>query len=103
MHANVALDISGEARADRGQWLLEWASRGRTGRRDGGGGSESGWLLDSRVASQWDLGNEAKLKNGSRRTGRFTGTQRGSAMRNENRDGHYCAPVCDSLSEGGNI
>lgn len=42
MHANVALDISSEARADRGQWLLEWANgadgeEGWKGRRGGVG------------------------------------------------------------------
>lgn len=31
MHANVALDISGEARADRGQWLLDWVNGGGWG------------------------------------------------------------------------
>lgn len=31
MHANVALDISRKARADRGQRLLEWASAGGSG------------------------------------------------------------------------
>lgn len=103
MHANVALDISSEARADRGQWLLEWANGGLMGRRDGGRWERRGRLLGFRVASRGDLGNEAKLKNGQRRMGRDTETEGESARRNENRDGHYCAPVCDSLSASGNI
>lgn len=41
MHANVALDISSEARADRGQWLLEWAT---------GADGEEGW---KRVKRKW--------------------------------------------------
>lgn len=100
MHANVALDISSEARADRGQWLLEWANGadgevGRKGRRGGGAGLP--------VSSRGDFGNEAKLKKGWRRMGRYIETESGTGRRNENRDGHYCAPVCDSLSARGNI
>lgn len=104
MHANVALDISSEARADRGQWLLEWANgadgeEGWKGRRGG-----VGWVgAGLRVSSRGDFGNEAKLKKGWRRMGRYIETESGAGRRNENRDGHYCAPVCDSLSARGNI
>lgn len=64
---------------------------------------EGGGVAGFRDPSRWDFGNEAKLKKGWRRMGRYIETEQGTGRRNENRDGHYCAPVCDSLSARGNI